>query len=187
MRTLLLCSFLAALTLPLAGQNEAALKDIRSHYYSLNEQIDQCAKATADAPCPLYIDEVVLNSKNSPWPAVGIYSKTLTYYYDQAPEFALMEHQDELHGLQKIVVVLTASAREEYAEYLLKEGRVVFKYTKEYWEGELYESRLYFDQGRLFKYNVNGEDRPDEMHEISMESLHLEFMEYADIFKALHP
>ncbi|MCB0642071.1 MAG: hypothetical protein KDC44_10545 [Phaeodactylibacter sp.] len=187
MRILILSCLLGALALPLSGQNEAALKAIRAHYYSLNAKIDQCNEEPAKEPCELYIDEVVQNSKNAPWPVVGIYSRTITYYYDRSPEFAKMQHDDELYGLQKIVVQLTSSAREEYAEYLLQKGQVVFKFTKEYWEGDLYESRMYFDQGLLFKYNVNGEDRPDEMHEVSMESLHLEFLEYADIFRALHP
>ena len=183
MKSLFLSTFFLLLTLPLFAQNEAALKEVRAHYYSLGDKIKACADASADEACELYQDETVVNAKDMPWPAVGTYQKRVRFYYNMLPDLGVQEYNDPLYGLQKIEVESVSSVREEYLEYVLKEGAIIFRFSRENWEGEDFESRMYFDKGVLFKYNINGEDKPPQF---DMESLHVEFTEYANIFKALH-
>ena len=134
---------------------------IRQVYKDVNERIAECI-VNEEGRCGLYSNDIIINTQGNSWRAVGDYTKTTTFWYNDQPEFSEIEGKPEA-VLEKINVK-TSSVYNIYEEYLFEDGELIF-YFRKYSREEAYEeSRFYFENGKLldFKSKV-GEGQVAEM------------------------
>jgi hypothetical protein len=136
---------LAATCLVLAvSAGATSIQDIRDMYYQAGADIE------AEV---LYSTVVNINSGEMSFPAVGVFGRTVTFYWTADP------WNTPANVLVKAVVSSRVSAVEESAEYLY-----------DYWGGLLFcyieggidqvEHRFYFSEGRLIRF-MEGDDIND--------------------------
>ncbi len=135
------------------AQTETA---IRSHYTDVNKKIAESIELGFEGP--LYNNQWVTNKNGRSWPAVGNYSETTDFWYDDPPD-----HGEQIPKtvLVKVTVTRKASHLMTNEEYLYKEGKIIFYYSKEVEEGNEWETRAYFNtKGIIFKNSVkaNGKE-----------------------------
>jgi len=125
-----------------------SIQDIRDMYYQAGADIEAGV---------LYTTVVNINSEDMPFPAVGVFGRTVTFYWTAEP------WNTPANVLVKAVVSSRISAVEETDEYLY-----------DYWGGLLFcyieggidqvEHRFYFSEGRLVRF-MDGDvinDSPDQ-------------------------
>ncbi len=126
----------------------ADIQDIREMYYQASADIEAGV---------LYTTVVNINSEDMPFPAVGVFGKTVTFYWTAEP------WNTPAYVLVKAVVSSSVSAVEETAEYLYDcAGDLRFCLIS----GGLdqVEHRFYFSEGRLVRF-MDGDvinDSPDQ-------------------------
>ncbi len=151
---ILLCS--------LAGfsQNDQ-INNIREHYQDINKKIATCLESVDDEPfCDLYCNEIKLNINNKPWRAVGIFMKTIRFWYSDSPHFMPLIEKREQDALQKVEITELISDRETYTEILYEDGELIFFYYKLVSGfNEHTEERFYFSDGKLIRYLENQTDK----------------------------
>jgi hypothetical protein len=148
---LLICQALFA-----ASQTETT---IRNHYTEVNKQI---AEPTWDGfEGPLYNNQWVTNKKGKSWPAVGNYTETTDFWYDDPPDHISAAERNPKNVLLKVNISRKASHLMTNEEYLYKDGKLLFYYSHEAEEGNEWETRIYFNtKGIMFKSSVkaNGKE-----------------------------
>lgn len=93
----------------------------------------------------IFRNELVLNRFGNPWPAVGIYQKTVRFYYTYGDR----EVDPYPSRLLRITVTTKRSDRREYSEYVFDPaGALVFALESE-GENAADARRFYFAGGRL--------------------------------------
>jgi hypothetical protein len=136
---------LAATCLVLAmSAGATSIQDIRDMYYQAGADIE------AEV---LYSTVVNINSGEMSFPAVGVFGRTVTFYWTAEP------WNTPANVLVKAVVSSRVSAVEESAEYLYDYwGELLFCYIK----GGIdqVEHRFYFSEGRLIRF-MEGDDIND--------------------------
>lgn len=102
----------------------------------------------------IFAIELTVNKYLSPYPAVGIYQSTATFYYTYGDR----EKNPYPDRLLKVTVEYRRSSRTEKGEfYFNAAGQLVFALvTNE--EGEVKESRAYFAAGRMIKLTDDGKE-----------------------------
>lgn len=188
MKAIIFNLLLVMLVVQLGAQVPVGIKEIRSHYYQIGEQIKSCEQGNDD--CALFKDRLLLNEGDRPWPATGIYQKEIRYYYDRVPELADLRDEEAYKCLQKIELRTITSVVDEYSEFLLLDGRVVFYYLKNALEENYVEEyRFYFNEkGSLIRYMIGQEEQTlgAGPPPVDMESLHLTLQGYIEHFLMLH-
>lgn len=135
MRTL---ATLCLLCVSLSGAGP--VDDIRQLYYGTGEEIQNGS---------LYSTEVNVNSTGASFPGVGVYGRTVTFYWAAEP------WASQAYRLVKAVVSSEVSAVSEYGEYLYdQEGELVFCFLSGGYD--MVEHRFYFDDGRLVRFIDSG-------------------------------
>lgn len=117
---------------------------------NVDRQIEAIRKAYADANAKVvavkadprtssvYVNELRVNAGRTSWPAVGIYTSTIHFYYEIQGEGPYPNH------LFKIDVRTERSARAETEEFLFdSSGKLIFYFGN---DGET-ETRAYFAEG----------------------------------------
>lgn len=136
---------LAATCLVLAvSAGATSIQDIRDMYYQAGADIE------AEV---LYSTVVNINSGEMSFPAVGVFGRTVTFYWTAEP------WNTPANVLVKAVVSSRVSAVEESAEYLYDyRGGLLFCFI----EGGIdqVEHRFYFSEGRLIRF-MEGDDIND--------------------------
>lgn len=145
------------LFLPALATNAQTETQIRAHYQDINKKITESKEQGYEGS--LYCNELVVNKNGKSWPAVGNYSETIEFWYSNNPNHPSVT-QNKLQVLQKINVVRKAAALTTHEEYLYKDGKLVFFYSAEGEDGNLWETRLYFNTKGMFKSSVkaNGKE-----------------------------
>lgn len=93
----------------------------------------------------IFRNELVLNQRSNPWPAVGIYQKAVRFFYT----FGDREKNPYPDRLLKITVTTERSNRSEYSEYVFDEaGQLVYCVEAEDVDA-VNGTRFYFAGGRL--------------------------------------
>lgn len=132
--------FLAVSVMISQAQN-TRIQTIRKEFSQVKAQI-----ARTDPPV-FYKDQLTTNyqSKLPNWPAVGIYTETLTAYYTLGNK----EGQTYQKHFRKIDIKGTRSASKEKTEILYDaQGRLMFIFT----QARYYEYRFYFNpQGKIIR------------------------------------
>lgn len=138
------------------AQTESA---IRSHYISVNNKITESLKNGFEGP--LYSNQWVANKYGRSWPAVGIYTETTDFWYDDPPDHISPTERAPENVLLKVNISRKASHLMTNEEYLYEAGSLIFYYCKEGEEGNEWETRIYFTaKGSMFKSSVkaNGKE-----------------------------
>lgn len=138
------------------AQTEAT---IRSHYTEVNKQIAESIEHGFEGP--LYNNQWVTNKNGRSWPAVGNYTETTDFWYDDPPDHISAAERNPKNVLLKVNVSRKASHLMTNEEYLYKDGKLLFFYSHEGEEGNEWETRMYFNtKGILFKSSVkaNGKE-----------------------------
>lgn len=146
----LLFSFLLALPLLAAAQTEA---DIRKHYTDVNKRITESISQGYEGP--LYNNHWETNKNGKSWPAVGRYSETTDFWYDDAPEHLPATERNPKNVLLKVNISRHSSHLLTNEEYLFKDGKLLFYFSSMAEEGAIIETRVYFNnKGFLIKSSV---------------------------------
>ncbi len=139
------------------GQDDK-LKNIRTLYAETNEKIVKSKLPNEEGWGNLYSNELVINSNNGSWRAVGNYSNKIVFWYTDQPGFQEEQNKSELSVLIKTEINTTASVGQYHEEYLYDDGKLVFYYkTSSYGDEPKQEWRYYFVEGKLFRYQENQE------------------------------
>ncbi|MBL7732915.1 MAG: hypothetical protein JNM88_17210 [Chitinophagaceae bacterium] len=131
---------------------------IRQHYTEVNKQIAESVEQGFEGP--LYQNQWIINKNGKSWPAVGIYADTVNFWYDDDPGHLPAAERNPKNVLLKINTSRHASALYSQAEFLFKDGRLLFYYLHEGEEGNDWQTRVYFNtKGVAFKTSVKYNDR----------------------------
>ena len=140
---------------PLLAQNvntDARITEIRRLYDDTNRQIEQAQEDYGASD--IYLNEIVVNKGGTSYPAVGIYRKTIRFFYT----FGDREYNPYPDRLIKITVTTERSARHEYAEFVFDaNGLLAFAFEKD----DESETRYYFSEGRLIRILRGSDVIPD--------------------------
>jgi hypothetical protein len=137
-----------------AAQTEA---DIRKHYTEVNKLITESTEHGFEGP--LYLNQWVVNKNGRSWPAVGRYSETVNFWYDDPPDHLSAAERNPKNVLLKINLNRLSSHLMTNEEYLFKGGKLLFYYSSRAEEGAIIETRLYFNnKGVMFKSSVKVND-----------------------------
>lgn len=146
---------LLSLPLFIAAQSEA---DIRKHYTEVNKQITESLEQGYEGP--LYNNHWETNKNGRSWPAVGIYSETTDFWYDDPPDHLSAADRSPKNVLLKVNISRHASHLFTNEEYLFKDGKLLFYYSSEGEEGNVWETRVYFNnKGIAFKSSVKADGK----------------------------
>jgi hypothetical protein len=141
---------------------EDPLASIKKFYADTSAAIELGRKGEGGG---LYSTEILINSHNLSWRAVGNYSKKVVFWYTDQPEFASYENKPETSVLAKVEVKTTAAVRSEYEEFFFQDGALVFTYRQSRaGEEPPSEMRYYFQNNALLKLvtgNTAATEKPD--------------------------
>lgn len=132
---------------------------IRNHYTDVNKRIAESIEQGFEGP--LYQNQLVVNKNGKSWPAVGLYTETTDFWYDDDPDHLPAADRNPKNVLVKVNVSRKASHLMTNEEYLFKDGKLLFYYSHEGEEGNEWETRVYFsNKGIAFKSSVkaNGKE-----------------------------
>ncbi len=139
-----------------AAQTEIS---IRNHYTEINKKITESIEQGFEGP--LYNNQWVTNKNGKSWPAVGIYTETTDFWYNDPPDHLPASERNPKNVLLKVNISRKASHLMTNEEYLYKDGKLLFYYSHEGEEGNEWETRMYFNsKGIMFKSSVkaNGKE-----------------------------
>ena len=142
--------------------------EIRNHYTEINKKISQSIELGFEGP--LYHNQWVTNKNGRSWPAVGIYSETTDFWYDDDPNHLPASERNPKIVLQKVNITRKASALSTNEEFLYKNGRLLFYYSHEGEEGNEWETRVYFNLKGVFKSSVKANGKELTVKELSTEA-----------------
>lgn len=157
---------LALLAASAAGAQDDPVAAIQKRYAQIRETIATALKAEKEGVgAGLYATELITNSHNAPWRAVGNYRKQMTFWYTDQPEFAVHDNLAPEGVLAKIDVRIEAAVRRENEEYLFDRGKLVFYFHRvQYGDDPAQETRFYFREGKVIRA-LSGtkplDDKPD--------------------------
>ncbi|MEO7923458.1 MAG: hypothetical protein ABIR30_07255 [Chitinophagaceae bacterium] len=132
------------------AQTETA---IRNHYTAVNKQIDESIKNGFEGP--LYNNQWITNKNGRSWPAVGNYTETTDFWYDDPPDHISATERNPKAVLLKVNISRKASHLMSNEEYLFKDGKLLFYFLQQGEEGKEWETRTWFNsKGVMFKISV---------------------------------
>ncbi|HEV7781506.1 MAG TPA: hypothetical protein VGO58_09575 [Chitinophagaceae bacterium] len=132
---------------------------IRTYYTEVNKQINESIEQGFEGP--LYNNQWISNKNGRSWPAVGNFSETTDFWYDDPPDHISASERNPKNVLVKVNITRKASHLSTNEEYLFKDGRLLFYFSQEGEEGNEWETRVYFNsKGIAFKSSVkaNGKE-----------------------------
>lgn len=128
-----------------AQTSDKRVEEIRRIYQETNEQISAAEKDFSTSA--IFLTELIVNKGGTMYPAVGIFSNTIKFYY----AYGDREENPYPNRLLKITVSTNRSANREWSEYLFdRAGKLIFYYEKMGEESEA-ESRFYFASGKIIR------------------------------------
>lgn len=143
------------LSVQVAAQTET---EIRNFYTQTNKQITTSLQEGYEGS--LYNNQWVVNKNGKSWPAVGNYSETTDFWYDDSPDHLSASDRNPRNVLVKINITRKSSHLMSNEEYLFKDGKLLFYFNNEGEEGNVWETRVYFNnKGVMFKSSVKANDK----------------------------
>lgn len=133
-------------------------QDIRKHYTEVNKQIESSVENGYEGP--LFNNEWTHNKNGKSWPAVGLFSEKMNFWYEDDPNHLPAAERHPKNVLVKVNIVRTSSHLNTFEEYLYKDGRLLFFYSQLGEEGNAWATRVYFNnKGVAFKSSVKLNDK----------------------------
>lgn len=144
----IICTFLTSFA---CAQTEA---EIRNHYQDVNTRIRESIEQGYEGP--LYCNEWVTNKNSKSWPAVGIFTETTSFWYDEDPNHIPDAERDPKAVLLKVVINTRRSSDAlSTEEYLFRKGKLLFYFMNWGEEGSAWETRAWFNNnGVMIKGTV---------------------------------
>lgn len=153
MKRILIFVFIAQ-SFTVAAQTETS---IRNHYTDVNKRIAESIEQGFEGP--LYNNQWITNKNSKSWPAVGNYTQTTDFWYDDDPNHLPASERNPKNVLLKVNMTRKAAGFQLSEEFLFKDGKLLFYYSNQIEEGSMVETRLYFNnKGILFKSSVKANE-----------------------------
>jgi hypothetical protein len=149
--------FFCLLVLTLKGSRAQTETEIRNHYQEINKKITESKEQGFEGS--LYCNEWTTNKNGKSWRAVGRYEETTEFWYTDDPNHLPAAERNPKTVLQKVNIKRKSASLQVQEEFLFKNGRLVFYYSREGEEGNGWETRLYFNAKGLFKSSVKANDK----------------------------
>lgn len=142
-KLILIAAILFGPILVSAQPENGRIAEIRQVYSETNRRISEAESHFSESE--IFLTELIVNSGETMYPAVGQYRETIKFYYTYGDR----EVSPYPNRLIKIAVFLQRSAERETAEYYFDAaGRLVFALESE--KGS--EKRFYFASGKLIRW-----------------------------------
>jgi hypothetical protein len=152
----LISLILISYSFTVSAQTEA---DISKHFTEVNKQIAESIELGYEGP--LYQNQLIINKNIKSWPAAGYYTDTVNFWYDDNPDHLPATERKPENVLLKVNNNRKASHLITNEEYLYKDGKLLFYYSLAGEEGNVWETRVYFNsKGLMIKSSVkaNGKE-----------------------------
>lgn len=145
------------ITISLYAQHDRVL-EIRDYYKTVKAH---SGNAEQDSIW-YYSDQVVRNSNNLQWRAIGVFNDTITFWYSDLMESSMKDGNHNTDSSWALVLVTSSkqmSGIMQYSEWLFKDGEFLFHYDKMngYDAESTWEYRYYFDNGKLIRFMQGGQ------------------------------
>lgn len=139
------------------------IKNIRIHYKEVSQLINgDISEHNKIYNGNFYCNEIIINKHNDSWSAVGLYNKTIKFWYNDDPYNAEYGQNLKTKGCLDVLLKIEIDIKSVYNwhyEYLFKKGKLVFCYAKyNYHEQDKQEYRFYYTHEKLIKYLEKIED-----------------------------
>lgn len=149
MKTILLLVVMT-LVFAVAGVAQASIDSIRKSCDDTDKKLAEMQEHPELSS--VFVVELAVNKHSAPYPAVGIYQRTASFYYTYGDR----EKNPYPDKLMKIAAVYKRSSRVETIDfYFDKSGQMIFALAANP-EGTIKETRLYFAAGKLVKMTDDG-------------------------------
>jgi len=135
------------------------VKQIRSRYIIITQQVADCNKETSD--CNLYSNSLTINEQSLPWRGSGIYKKVTSFWYDDSPSHCDECGENGIESLKFISSNTISGLTNSYEEWLFQKGNLVFYYQKNSGEYSS-EFRYYYWNKSLIRFIGGGEQLDGE-------------------------
>lgn len=131
------------------------VKQIDAYKKEVSTLIKKCDGSTT---CPIFSNEVIVNSNQSSWRRISDYERKITFWYDEDPTTCTNCGENGVNSLLKVTIDERTKASRLIQELLYKEGGLVHYKKNETGKstGER-SSSFYFNQKTLVQYTENGE------------------------------
>lgn len=151
-RTFLIGILILWLTAGVLAQDDPRTAAMRKVVTATNEKLAEMEQHPEFSS--VFAVELTVNKHSAPYPAVGIYQRTATFFYTYGDR----EKNPYPDRLLKITAVYKRSSRTETAEfYFNSSGQLVFLLWSNA-EGSVQESRLYFSGNALVRMTDDGKN-----------------------------
>lgn len=136
-----------------SGQSDdKRIEAIRSIYADTNSAIAEMSKQPELSS--VFAVELTVNKHSAPYPAVGVYQRTTTFFYTYGDR----EKNPYPDRLLKIAATYKRSSRVENIEfYFSPVGQLVFAFASNP-ESAIKETRMHFSTGKLIKMTDDGKE-----------------------------
>lgn len=161
-----------------SAQHEKVL-EIRNYYKDVKSHSEYAQPDSIS----YYSDQIIRNSGNMQWRAIGDFHDTLTFWYSDLMNAAYNnknQNNDSTWALTLVTSSTQKSILNHYQEWLFKDGKLVFYFDKMmgYDEESTWEYRYYFNNNKLIRTMSGGQiihfdDAPQDVIKSSNEILHL--------------
>ena len=109
-----------------------------------------------------YSDQIIRNTNDFQWRAIGTFHDTLIFWYSDPMEAAYLDEtqsRDSTWALALVTCSSQMSGMTQYREWLFKDGKLIFHFDKlnGYDEESTWEYRYYFDNDKLIRFMQGGQ------------------------------
>jgi len=109
-----------------------------------------------------YSDQIIRNTNNQQWRAIGIFHDTITFWYSDLMDASVRDNNTTSDSAWALVLVTNSaqmSGINQYREWLFQDGKLVFHYDKMngYDPESTWEYRYYFDNDKLIRTMSGGQ------------------------------
>lgn len=143
---------------PLLSAPTAQIERIRTLYQEQSRAIAKTIElARAGEPGELYANDLIFNTYDGSWRAVGTYRKSVTFWYADDPTIS----EEGASVLRRVTVTTVSAARSYYEEFVFDGGEPVFYFRRTDSERP-FELRCYWHQKKPIRLIEDGKtnDRP---------------------------
>lgn len=132
---------------------EPRIDAIRQHYQEVKALCSDTLEYDG-----YYHDQVLTNVNDKPCRAVGNYQNVVDFWYGDLMDADQGEEGgDSLNALYLVTVKTEIAGRNEYREFLFKDGKLIFYFEQSRNGEETLEYRFYYDRGKLFRFMQGNE------------------------------
>ncbi len=97
----------------------------------------------------LYNNRLIINKTGKSWPAVGVYSDSIDFWYNDPPDHLSAEERDPVSVLVRVETCRQSSTLHTDEDYFYKEGNLFFYYEYKSQDNKEWETFIYFDKNKM--------------------------------------